>query len=108
MRSGSEMTDGLPETSPPSLRRYPANFGEIARGIDEVVLPLGSVAAIQRLARDLVAFGFGMGQSTPYSSESLGWFDKAEDAKKALMENVRALAVAGELAVDPSRSTPNP
>lgn len=101
----------LPQTPVSSSRRYAVNFGEKARGVTAVVLPLGSVEAIERLARDLISFGYGMGEAEPRTSEQFKWFEKAEDAKIALMENVRELARNGVpssvvLAVDPSRSTP--
>lgn len=75
-------------------RVYPANFGEQAQGIQRVILPLGSVEAIERLAHDVLAFGYGMGESAPQSAEQLSWHEKAEAARAALMENVRALAAS--------------
>lgn len=93
------------------MRRYVPNYGEQERGIASVVLPLGSVDAIDRLARDMIAFGYGMGGAPRESGEAQRWHEKAWAAHRALMENVRALAGSGVPssvvpAVDPSRSTP--
>lgn len=79
------------QSSPPE-RKYPANFSELDRGIDAVVLPLGSVEAIERLSHDLIAFGYGAGDAVARSTEQLDWWEKAEASRVALMENVRALA----------------
>jgi hypothetical protein len=49
------------------------------------------VEAIERLARDCIAFGYGMGEATPRSSDQLAWMEKAYAAKALLMENVAAL-----------------
>lgn len=76
----------------PTLERFIANFGEQAKGITEVVLPLGHPDAIKRLARDLIAFGYGMGESPACSASQLEWFEKAEATRKRMENHVEALA----------------
>ena len=76
------------------LRQYVPNFGEAKRGIVAVTLPLGSMEAIERLARDLIAFGFGMGEAEPRSSAQLKWLEKAEAARLELLENVKVRCAA--------------
>jgi hypothetical protein len=70
--------------------RYPANFGEQAKGVEGVVLPLGSTEAVTRLLRDLVAWGFGMGQAQPESSELLSWHERADATTAKLREHFAA------------------
>lgn len=78
------------------LRQYVATLGEQERGITRVTLPLGSVAAIERLTWDIEAFGFGAGSAEMESAEQFAWMDKAKLAREALMENARALSRAVE------------
>lgn len=70
---------------------YIANFGDQAKGIDRVVLPLGDPDAIKRLLRDLVAWGFGMGQAEPESAEALSWHERATVATEKLNAHIAAL-----------------
>jgi hypothetical protein len=70
--------------------RYPANFREQAKGVEGVVLPLGSTEAVTRLLRDLVAWGFGMGQAQPESSELLSWHERADATTAKLREHFAA------------------
>ncbi|MBA4071039.1 MAG: hypothetical protein C0497_04260 [Gemmatimonas sp.] len=70
---------------------YVANFSDKARGVDHVVLPLGNPDAITRLLRDLEAWGFGMGQAAPESSELLSWAERATAARNKLMAHFDAL-----------------
>ena len=70
--------------------RYPANFGEQAKGVEGVVLPLGSTEAVTRLLRDLMAWSFGMGQAQPESSEMLSWHERAEATTAKLREHFAA------------------
>lgn len=71
-----------------SRNEYPVNFGEQRRGIDVVILPLGSPGAIDRLLRDVESFGFGMGRATPYSAESMEWHDRSRYAQDKLREHI--------------------
>ena len=73
------------------MEQFIANFGEARKGVVGVMLPMGSIEAIERLARDLVAFGFGMGESQRGSSKQLEWHGKTVVAHDALMAHVRSL-----------------
>jgi hypothetical protein len=73
--------------------RYAANFGEMGRGIEAVLLPLGSDEAIERLMRDIAAFGFGMGISGE-TARGLDWLEKRKVAEAKLREHVAFLRTA--------------
>jgi hypothetical protein len=75
-------------------RTYPANFGEQRAGVVAVVLPMGSPDAIERLTRDVLAFGYGMGEAVPESSAQLDWMEKAEAARTEIRQHVAALTDA--------------
>lgn len=76
------------------MQRFPATFAEQRRGVEEVILPLGHPEAIKRLARDLIAFGFGIGEAPAQSAAQLEWYEKAEDALERLSKHVDALSAA--------------
>lgn len=71
--------------------QHQANFGEKRQGVEAVVLPKGDPEAIKRLARDLVAFGYGIGRAPEQSTEAVEWHERATAATAALLENVAAL-----------------
>ncbi len=89
-----DAVSALPESAAPQpeMRSYLPNFGEMRKGVVGVTLPLGSVEGIERLARDIQAFGMGVGHAPGRSSEAMEWYEKGKAAHAALMENVRELA----------------
>ena len=78
---------GRPEVD---AEKFAANFGEQEQGVDGVVLAVGSAKAIQRIAGDIMACGFGFGEAgqTPAGRE---WMEKAYQAKGRLMRHVDRL-----------------
>ena len=82
------------------VNRYMANFGEMRRGIEGVLLPLGSKDAIERLMRDLVAFGYGMGDEPHRAAE---WMDRVDAAQNKLRDHFAFLAAARMREVEAER-----
>lgn len=70
-----------------AANRYPANFGEQRKGVEGILLPLGDAEAVERLMRDIEAFGFGMGQCPIESAEGLIWAERSKIAQEKLREH---------------------